>query len=166
MLLERLSEALSVVLQLLKDATESRRKCEMMKEQEAQLKQQVSSHASPSNAHSRSANSSSCSSSQLSLYMDKFEEFQSTLAKSNEVFSTFRQEMEKVSLWDAAGSPRRDPTENRLKTAVNDPHVRPDGLALSPLVQKTTSLFFAPPTFYLLIDAPPQQEASSYYFLS
>lgn len=30
--------------------------------------------------------------------MDKFEEFQSTLAKSNEVFSTFRQEMEKVSL--------------------------------------------------------------------
>lgn len=33
---------------------------------------------------------------QLSLYMDKFEEFQSTLAKSNEVFTTFRQEMEKV----------------------------------------------------------------------
>ena len=33
---------------------------------------------------------------QLSLYMDKFEEFQTTLAKSNEVFTTFRQEMEKV----------------------------------------------------------------------
>ncbi|XP_041825770.1 gamma-taxilin isoform X2 [Melanotaenia boesemani] len=58
---------------LLKDATESRRKCEMMKEQEGQLKQQ------------------------LSLYMDKFEEFQSTLAKSNEVFTTFRQEMEKMT---------------------------------------------------------------------
>ncbi|XP_061612293.1 gamma-taxilin-like [Phyllopteryx taeniolatus] len=58
---------------LLKDATESRRKCEMMKEQEVQLKQQ------------------------LSLYMDKFEEFQSTLAKSNEVFTTFRQEMEKMT---------------------------------------------------------------------
>ncbi|XP_029952278.1 gamma-taxilin [Salarias fasciatus] len=58
---------------LLKDATESRRKCELMKEQEAQLKQQ------------------------LSLYMDKFEEFQSTLAKSNEVFTTFRQEMEKMT---------------------------------------------------------------------
>ncbi|XP_038129748.1 gamma-taxilin isoform X1 [Cyprinodon tularosa] len=58
---------------LLKDATESRRKCEAMKEQEAQLKQQ------------------------LSLYMDKFEEFQSTLAKSNEVFTTFRQEMEKMT---------------------------------------------------------------------
>lgn len=58
---------------LLKDATDSRRKCEQMKEQETQLKQQ------------------------LSLYMDKFEEFQTTLAKSNEVFTTFRQEMEKMT---------------------------------------------------------------------
>ncbi|KAL4656882.1 gamma-taxilin-like isoform X2 [Arapaima gigas] len=58
---------------LLKEATESRRKCELMKEQESQLKQQ------------------------LSLYMDKFEEFQTTLAKSNEVFTTFRQEMEKMT---------------------------------------------------------------------
>lgn len=58
---------------LLKDATDSRRKCEQMKEQESQLKQQ------------------------LSLYMDKFEEFQTTLAKSNEVFTTFRQEMEKMT---------------------------------------------------------------------
>nr|XP_020514215.1 gamma-taxilin-like [Labrus bergylta] len=58
---------------LLKDATESRHKCELMKEQETQLKQQ------------------------LSMYMDKFEEFQSTLAKSNEVFTTFRQEMEKMT---------------------------------------------------------------------
>lgn len=32
------------MLQLLKDATESRRKCELMKEQETQLKQQVSPH--------------------------------------------------------------------------------------------------------------------------
>ncbi|XP_066561981.1 gamma-taxilin isoform X2 [Amia ocellicauda] len=58
---------------LLKEATESRHKCELMKEQESQLKQQ------------------------LSLYMDKFEEFQTTLAKSNEVFTTFRQEMEKMT---------------------------------------------------------------------
>ena len=33
---------------------------------------------------------------QLSLYTEKFEEFQTTLAKSNEVFTTFKQEMEKV----------------------------------------------------------------------
>uniref|UniRef100_A0A674AS44 Taxilin gamma n=2 Tax=Salmo trutta TaxID=8032 RepID=A0A674AS44_SALTR len=58
---------------LLKDATEWRHECELLKEQETQLKQQ------------------------LSLYMDKFEEFQTTLAKSNEVFTTFRQEMEKMT---------------------------------------------------------------------
>lgn len=44
-----------------------------MKQQEVQLKQQ------------------------LSLYMDKFEEFQTTMAKSNELFTTFRQEMEKMT---------------------------------------------------------------------
>jgi chromosome segregation ATPase len=34
---------------------------------------------------------------QLSLYSGKFEEFQSTLNKSNEVFSSFKKEMEKMS---------------------------------------------------------------------
>ncbi|XP_059536662.1 gamma-taxilin-like isoform X7 [Myotis daubentonii] len=34
---------------------------------------------------------------ELSLYMDKFEEFQTTMAKSNELFTTFRQEMEKMT---------------------------------------------------------------------
>ncbi|XP_054553727.1 gamma-taxilin-like [Talpa occidentalis] len=58
---------------LLKEATESRQKYEEMKQQEVQLKQQ------------------------LSLYMDKFEEFQATMAKSNELFTTFRQEMEKMT---------------------------------------------------------------------
>ena len=33
---------------------------------------------------------------QLSLYSDKFEEFQRTLNKSNEVFGTFKKEMDKV----------------------------------------------------------------------
>uniref|UniRef100_A0A8I3PPN0 Taxilin gamma n=2 Tax=Canis lupus TaxID=9612 RepID=A0A8I3PPN0_CANLF len=58
---------------LLKEATESRHKYEEMKQQEVQLKQQ------------------------LSLYMDKFEEFQTTMAKSNELFTTLRQEMEKMT---------------------------------------------------------------------
>lgn len=35
---------------------------------------------------------------QLTLYSGRFEEFQSTLAKSNEVFATFKQEMDKVSI--------------------------------------------------------------------
>lgn len=61
---------------LLKEATESRHKYEQMKQQEVQLKQQ------------------------LSLYMDKFEEFQTTMAKSNELFTTFRQEMEKMTRKD------------------------------------------------------------------
>lgn len=39
---ERRTNQRHVTLQLLKDATESRRKCEVMKEQETQLKQQVS----------------------------------------------------------------------------------------------------------------------------
>uniref|UniRef100_A0A8C5F060 Taxilin alpha n=1 Tax=Gouania willdenowi TaxID=441366 RepID=A0A8C5F060_GOUWI len=58
---------------LLKEAIESQRMCELMKQQEVHLKQQ------------------------LSLYTEKFEEFQSTLSKSNEVFTTFKQEMEKMT---------------------------------------------------------------------
>ncbi|XP_040192806.1 gamma-taxilin [Rana temporaria] len=58
---------------LLNEATETRQKFEELKHQETQLKQQ------------------------LSLYMDKFEEFQTTMAKSNELFTTFRQEMEKMT---------------------------------------------------------------------
>ncbi|XP_063810010.1 gamma-taxilin isoform X2 [Pseudophryne corroboree] len=58
---------------LLNEATETRLKFEELKQQESQLKQQ------------------------LSLYMDKFEEFQTTMAKSNELFTTFRQEMEKMT---------------------------------------------------------------------
>ena len=37
-----------------------------------------------------------CARLQLSLYSDKFEEFQRTLNKSNEVFGTFKKEMDKV----------------------------------------------------------------------
>lgn len=38
---------------------------------------------------------------QLALYTEKFEEFQNTLSKSSEVFTTFKQEMEKVMLAQA-----------------------------------------------------------------
>ncbi|XP_031644929.1 alpha-taxilin isoform X3 [Oncorhynchus kisutch] len=58
---------------LLKEAAESQRMCELMKQQEVHLKQQ------------------------LSLYTEKFEDFQTTLSKSNEVFTTFKQEMEKMT---------------------------------------------------------------------
>ncbi|KAF3820086.1 hypothetical protein GH733_015595 [Mirounga leonina] len=59
---------------LLKEAVESQRMCELMKQQETHLKQQ------------------------LALYTEKFEEFQNTLSKSSEVFTTFKQEMEKVTV--------------------------------------------------------------------
>ncbi|XP_043851009.1 alpha-taxilin [Dromiciops gliroides] len=58
---------------LLKEAVESQRVCELMKQQETHLKQQ------------------------LALYTEKFEEFQNTLSKSSEVFTTFKQEMEKMT---------------------------------------------------------------------
>ncbi|XP_062866168.1 alpha-taxilin isoform X2 [Trichomycterus rosablanca] len=58
---------------LLKEAVEAQRMYELMKQQEVHLKQQ------------------------LSLYTEKFEEFQNTLSKSNEVFTTFKQEMEKMT---------------------------------------------------------------------
>ncbi|XP_028820606.1 alpha-taxilin [Denticeps clupeoides] len=58
---------------LLKEAVESQRMYELMKQQEVHLKQQ------------------------LSLYTEKFEEFQTTLSKSNEVFTNFKQEMEKMT---------------------------------------------------------------------
>ncbi|XP_064897770.1 alpha-taxilin isoform X1 [Columba livia] len=58
---------------LLKEAVASQRMCELMKQQETHLKQQ------------------------LALYTEKFEEFQNTLSKSSEVFTTFKQEMEKMT---------------------------------------------------------------------
>lgn len=58
---------------LLKETVESLRMCKLMTQQEVHLKQQVS------------------------LYSDKFEECHNTLSKSNEVFTTFKQEMEKMT---------------------------------------------------------------------
>ncbi|XP_068603281.1 alpha-taxilin [Brachionichthys hirsutus] len=58
---------------LLREAVESQRICELMTQQEVQLKQQ------------------------LSLYTEKFEDFQTTLSKSNEVFTSFKQDMEKMT---------------------------------------------------------------------
>lgn len=40
---------------------------------------------------------------QLALYTEKFEEFQNTLSKSSEVFTTFKQEMEKVTVVQVGG---------------------------------------------------------------
>ena len=54
---------------------EARQKVQVLEEQEKQLRAQVA------------------------LYTDKYEEFQQTLSKSNEVFQSFKSEMEKVSVF-------------------------------------------------------------------
>uniref|UniRef100_A0A673LD68 Beta-taxilin-like n=1 Tax=Sinocyclocheilus rhinocerous TaxID=307959 RepID=A0A673LD68_9TELE len=58
---------------LLKEAIEKTKKCYAMREQELQMKKQIV------------------------LYSQKFDEFQNTLAKSNEIYITFKQEMEKMT---------------------------------------------------------------------
>ena len=60
-------------MQLIAEAVEARQKVQVLEEQEKQLRAQVA------------------------LYTDKYEEFQQTLSKSNEVFQSFKSEMEKVS---------------------------------------------------------------------
>lgn len=57
---------------LLAETLEQQKRCELLTQQEADLR------------------------GQLSLYSDKFEEFQKTLTKSNQVFGTFKKEMDKV----------------------------------------------------------------------
>ena len=61
-------------LQLLRESLEQQRRCEQLTKHEAELR------------------------GQLSLYSEKFEEFQKTLTKSNEVFGTYKKEMDKVGL--------------------------------------------------------------------
>ncbi|XP_055042408.2 beta-taxilin isoform X2 [Misgurnus anguillicaudatus] len=58
---------------LLKEAIDKTKKCYAMREQELQMKKQ------------------------LVLYSQKFEEFQATLGKSNDIYVTFKQEMDKMT---------------------------------------------------------------------
>lgn len=41
---------------------------------------------------------------QLNSYMEKYEDFQKTLEKSNQIFHTFKKEMEEVSIWETGFS--------------------------------------------------------------
>jgi Myosin-like coiled-coil protein len=53
--------------------------------------------------------------SQLALYAEKFEQFQETLTKSNDVFSTFKQEMERMS-----DTIKKNEKENELLRSKRD----------------------------------------------
>lgn len=54
---------------------------------------------------------------QLTLYGQKFEEFQETLAKSNQIYARFKQEMEKVG---GAGRSRRSVRRITLRSRFPD----------------------------------------------
>ena len=59
---------------LLAEAVQQQKRCEVLTQQETELR------------------------GQLSLYSDKFEEFQQTLTHSNQVFSTFKKDTDKVGV--------------------------------------------------------------------
>ena len=60
-------------MQLIAEATEAKQRVAVLEQQEVQLREQIA------------------------LYTEKYEEFQDTLSKSNEVFQSFKSETEKVS---------------------------------------------------------------------
>lgn len=66
---------------LLAETLQQQKKCEMLTQQETELREQ------------------------LSLYSEKFEEFQQTLTKSNQVFTTFKKDTDRVGVVMWAGSP-------------------------------------------------------------
>ena len=60
-------------MQLIAEATEAKQRVAVLEQQEVQLREQIA------------------------LYTEKYEEFQDTLSKSNEVFQSFKSETEKVT---------------------------------------------------------------------
>ncbi|KAK3522726.1 hypothetical protein QTP86_030801 [Hemibagrus guttatus] len=85
---------------LLKEAIDKTKKCFTMKEQELQMKkQQLLTHAAESKLQVKELKEqNTVMQAQLVLYSQKFDEFQATLAKSNEVYSVFKQEMDKMTM--------------------------------------------------------------------
>ncbi|KAF4092215.1 hypothetical protein AMELA_G00018230 [Ameiurus melas] len=83
---------------LLKEAIEKTKKCVTMKEQELQMKKQLLSHAAEWKLQVKELKEqNTVMQAQLVLYSHKFDEFQATLAKSNDIYTAFKQEMEKMT---------------------------------------------------------------------
>uniref|UniRef100_A0A9J8ACN8 Taxilin beta n=1 Tax=Cyprinus carpio carpio TaxID=630221 RepID=A0A9J8ACN8_CYPCA len=79
---------------LLKEAIEKTKKCYAMKEQELQMKKQAAEWKLQAKELKEQH---TVMQAQLVLYSQKFDEFQNTLAKSNEIYITFKQEMDKMT---------------------------------------------------------------------
>ncbi|KAI4882106.1 hypothetical protein NFI96_000105 [Prochilodus magdalenae] len=83
---------------LLKEAIDKTKKCYTMKEQELQMKKQLLTHAAEWKLQAKELKEQhTVMQAQLVLYSQKFDDFQATLAKSNEVYVTFKQEMDKMT---------------------------------------------------------------------
>ncbi|KTG37853.1 hypothetical protein cypCar_00000929 [Cyprinus carpio] len=83
---------------LLKEAIEKTKKCYAMKEQELQMKKQLLTQAAEWKLQAKELKEQhTVMQAQLVLYSQKFDEFQNTLAKSNEIYITFKQEMDKMT---------------------------------------------------------------------
>ncbi|KPP59062.1 hypothetical protein Z043_123060 [Scleropages formosus] len=83
---------------LLKEAIDKTKSCFTMKEQELELKKQLLTQAAEWKLQARLLKEQeTVMRAQLVLYSEKFDELQSTLAKSNDVYASFRKEMDKMS---------------------------------------------------------------------
>ncbi|KAJ8355843.1 hypothetical protein SKAU_G00186370 [Synaphobranchus kaupii] len=83
---------------LLKEAIDKTKKCYTMKEQELHMKKQLLTQAAEWKLQAKVLQEqATLMQAQLVLYSQKFDEFQATLAKSNDVYANFKQEMEKMS---------------------------------------------------------------------
>ncbi|KAK7150991.1 hypothetical protein R3I93_012051 [Phoxinus phoxinus] len=83
---------------LLRDAIEKTKKCYTMTEQELQMKKQLLTQAAEWKLQTKELKEQhTIMQAQIVLYSQKFDEFQSTLAKSNDIYATFKQEMDKMT---------------------------------------------------------------------
>ncbi|TNN25717.1 Beta-taxilin [Liparis tanakae] len=82
---------------LLREAIDKTKKCFAMKEQELTMKKKLLVQAAEWKLQTQSLRGQgSVMQEQLSLYAQKFDEFQGTLAKSNEIYVRFKKEMDNV----------------------------------------------------------------------
>ncbi|KAK2855840.1 hypothetical protein Q5P01_004575 [Channa striata] len=83
---------------LLREAIDKTKKCFAMKEQELAMKKQLLLQAAEWKLQAQTLREQgTVMQAQLTLYGQKFDEFQETLAKSNEIYVRFKKEMENMS---------------------------------------------------------------------
>ncbi|CAF94960.1 unnamed protein product, partial [Tetraodon nigroviridis] len=83
---------------LLREAIEKTKKCFAMKEQELSMKKKLLLQAADGKLQAQTLrDQAAVMQAQLTLYAQKFDEFQGTLAKSNQIYARFKQEMDNMT---------------------------------------------------------------------